>query len=471
MQFTDFSFLFGFFPVVYLIYRYGITRLHSVKAENIYLLIVSLFFYAWGSITSLIILLIALLFNWISAYQLYHLNEKSAKPALKKQALFSTIGVNLLILFMYKYMYPWIGGFFSLFGASHLIPNMAMPIGLSFYLFSCMSYVFDVYRGKALPCSFVDFGVFAAFFGRVNMGPIGHYARFEAQLKNHPLKTHLQYEGAALFLQGFTYKILLADSFMQAFTAMAGNTTWLGSLLHGFAYFFELYFDFAGYSRMARGLGGLFGFDIEPNFNNPYGALSVQDFWRRWHISLTDWFREYVYIPLGGNRVDQKRWILNILAVWMLTGIWHGAQATFIFWGLLQAGLILLERFALNRFLEKTPKIIRHVYLVIMALISWTFFSSSSLGEAFGWIGRYFMIGTSAVADPAALFYGKSFGFIYLLGILCCTPVFKWLAGKLFRNQRAVRPLFGAIGYGLMFIVCLAMLISSTSQTFMYAVF
>ncbi|MDO4663593.1 MAG: MBOAT family O-acyltransferase [Erysipelotrichaceae bacterium] len=471
MQFTDFSFLFGFFPLVYLIYRFGIVRLHNTKAENIYLLIVSLLFYAWGSIQSLILLLIALLFNWISAYELNLLNEKQASQKVKKQALIGTIGINLLILFMYKYLEPWIGGFFSLFGASQLIPKLAMPIGLSFYLFSCMSYVFDVYREKAKPCSFVDFGVFVAFFGRVNMGPIGHYAKFEPQLKSHPLRSHLQREGAALFLQGFAYKILLANCFMEVFNALAGNTTWLGSILHGFAYFFQLYFDFAGYSRMARGLAGIFGFEIPANFDHPYCALSVQDFWRRWHISLTDWFREYVYIPLGGNRVSQKRWLINILIVWLLTGIWHGAQASFIFWGLLQAGMILLERKFLNRYLEKLPNVLRHLYLVLMALISWTIFSSPTLGEGFAWIGRYFMINTSGLYDSTALFYGQTYLVVFVLGILCCTPFVSWLSAKLFNHHRSLQPLFGVLGYGFVFILCLAMLISQTSQTFMYAVF
>lgn len=471
MQFTDFSFLFGFFPIVYLIYRFGIARLHNVKTENLYLLIVSLFFYAWGSIHSLVILVIALLFNWVSAYELNLLNEKDAKPRTKKQALMGTIGINLLILFMYKYLYPWVGGFFSLFGADQLIPKLVMPIGLSFYLFSCMSYVFDVYRNKAKPCSLVDFGVFVAFFGRVNMGPIGHYSKFESQLKSHPLRSHLQHEGAALFLQGFAYKVLLANSFMQVFDGLAGNTTWLGSVLHGFAYFFQLYFDFAGYSRMARGLAGIFGFDIPANFDRPYCALSIQDFWRRWHISLTDWFREYVYIPLGGNRVSQKRWLINILAVWLLTGIWHGPQASFIFWGLLQAGLILFERKVLNRYMEKLPKIFRHLYLVIMVMISWTFFSSPTLSEGFAWVGRYFMINTSALYDTSALFYAQSYLVIYVLGILCCTPFFQWLSTKVFKNQRALQPLLGTLGYGFMFILCLALLISQTSQTFMYAVF
>lgn len=473
MQLTDIVFLIGFFPITYGLYQLLLRTKAKTKILNLFLLIVSLFFYAWGSLQSFCILIFVLLWNWVSAQSLAYEEESPLAPESKKRkhALWFCVGVNLFVLFIYKYFVSWIGGLFHLFGMSPALPDFPLPIGLSFYIFSSLSYVFDVYYYKAEPCSLVDFGLFAAFFSRVDMGPVGHYAQFKEQLDDHPVSAKLKREGAALFLQGLIFKVMLANNFALVFSTMASNTTWLGNLLYGFAYFFELYFDFCGYSRMARGMACFFGFRIPRNFNQPYQATSVQDFWRRWHISLTDWFRDYVYIPLGGNRVSQNRWILNVLTVWLLTGIWHGSTWPFVIWGLYQGGIILLERFTLNKMLQRLPNVFQHTYVVIMQLIGWTFFSSTTLALALSRLGRYFFIGVSRVFDNAAAFTLLGSLGLFLVGIFLCTPLPNKLTQRLSPFLGNSKGMVGAIGYGLCFLICVAMLISQTSQTFLYANF
>lgn len=445
MQFTDAAFLIGFLPVVLILYQIIASR--GTKAANVFLVIASLLFYACGSLYSLFVLVFILLWNFVCVKGLIE-----TEGTLQQIQLWVCIAVDLLVMLVYKYP-----------GTSLLV-----PMGLSFYIFSCLSYVFDVYRDKAGPCSLLDFALFAAFFGRVNMGPVGHYAQFHDQLDHHPVKRGMRSQGAALFLQGLGYKVILADNFRVVFTALLENTTWLGSLLAGFAYFFELYFDFAGYSRMARGLGYLFGFEIPKNFDAPYQAATVQQFWRRWHISLTKWFTNYVYIPLGGSRVSHTRWIINILIVWLLTGLWHGTTLPFIIWGLYQAALLLAEKAKVRQWLDKAPDWVGHVYVVITQLIGWTFFSSSSLWMAICRIGRYFFLGITALADSSSLFYARTYFVLFAAGIFCCTNGLEWIRKKVPHHQWQQLQI---AGYGVLMLVCFAMLISQTARTFLYAAF
>lgn len=464
MQFTNLLFLFVFLPLAWLGYRF----VERSPFKNLYILIVSLLFYAFGSLSNLVLLLIVLIWNFVSAKQI----EQAEDPEAKKIQLYIAVGFNLLILFLYKYFAVWMNGLSSWIFQKELIASIALPVGLSFYIFSCLSYVFDVYYQKAeVQNSFVDFGVFAAFFGRINMGPIAHYAKFQDQLENHPVTPAKMSHGALLFLQGLSYKVILADNLAALFQALSQNTTWLGNLMYGFCYFFQLYFDFAGYSRMARGIGCLFGFEIPKNFNLPYTALSVQDFWRRWHISLTDWFRDYVYIPLGGNRVDQKRWILNVLCVWLLTGVWHGAQMTFIVWGLYQGALILLERFYLNNIMEKLPNPVRHFYLILTQLIGWTLFFSPNMAAAGMTIGRYFGLFATGFANAEALFWLKGAFWLFALSIIFSSSLPEFIAARFMRSLGRNRYLISTLLYIACFIVCIAFLISATSQTFLYAAF
>lgn len=460
MVFTDLTFLFGFLPVVWLLYRY-VSRTHLA---NLYILIVSLLFYAWGGLTSLLTLLIILLWNYGAA----HTIGASEDEHTSKIMLWTAIGVDLFIVLFYRYIGVWFG---FLSPTLSRLPSL-MPMGLSFYMFSCMSCLFDVYYGRAeAPASFVEFGVFAAFFGRINMGPIAHYAKMKEQLEDHPTSRQKTFDGMTLFLQGLFRKVILADNFALIFAALAGNTSWVGSLLYGFAYFFQLYFDFSGYSRMARGIGSLFGFTIDPNFSMPYMALSVQEFWRRWHISLTSWFRQYVYIPMGGNRVSHTRWILNVLTVWVLTGLYHGATLPFLVWGLYQGALILAENQWINKFMEKMPHWVRHIYLVLTQLIGWTFFFSPTLLGGLSVIGRYFFIGVSSFADADALFVLCQSIFLLILAIVLSSGLSVYLGRLVHRLFPKASSVLVTVSWCLVFLICVSFLVSATAQTFLYAAF
>lgn len=463
MSFTDLTFLFGFLPIVWVLYPF----VFRTRFANLYLVIVSLIFYAWGSLTSLLVLLVVLGWNFTSARIIAATQEEHAR----RRQVIITVAIDLAILCFYRYL-PALGFLDTTLSTRFGSLGAMMPIGLSFYLFSCLSCVFDVYRQKTFaPASVTDFALFAAFFGRVNMGPIGHWAQFEPQLKNHPQTRAKSAQGTTLFVQGLFRKVVLADNFALVYAALSGNTSWLGNLLFGFAYFFQLYFDFSGYSRMARGVASLFGFEIPKNFDLPYTALSNQDFWRRWHISLTSWFRNYVYIPLGGNRVCRQRWMINVLIVWLLTGIWHGASWTFMLWGLLQGGLILMEQTWLKGRLERWPVWLQHLYVVFSQLVGWTLFSSASALAAFGVIGRYFGIGISGFADPASLFVLGESLILLLIAILLASG-WSVLLGRVARAM-AKKAAFGlqAAGYAAELIVCICFLVSASAQTFLYAVF
>lgn len=465
MSFTDLTFLFGFFPVSWLLYQF-IQK--SRKGANLFLFVISMLFYAWGSLRQLAVLLLLCLFNYFACRAI----DGTEQQAGRKGLLTASAGVNLLVLFFYRYLGTWFG---FLDGIIHVrlsaLPSL-MPVGLSFYVFASLSALFDVYRKKAPACrSFISYALFTAFFARVNMGPIANYEQTLPQLDHHPCSAKKSAKGMSLFVQGLFAKVVIADNLGLLYQSLAGDTSWLGTLLFGFAYFFELYFDFMGYSRMARGIGSMFGFTIPENFNLPYTAQSVQDFWRRWHISLTSWFREYVYIPLGGNRVTHQRWMLNVAVVWLLTGLWHGATWPFLVWGLYQGALILAEHQGLNRMLEKCPALIRHLYVIIAQLIGWTFFSSAGLGTALLQIARYFGLGVSTFASGQAMFSAGSAFVLLVLAVWISSGLSRTAARMLSSHTGSSWWLLQVAGYTVMFAICIVFLVAATSQTFLYAVF
>lgn len=504
MQLTDFSFLFAFLPLSYLLYLLLVRQKIKTSTLNFYLVVISLLFYAAQGWSSFFILVFILLWNWFCAGAIeYDLMQSgnplqtgsstlenpcqemsSPKPAGSlsaakslaqfqalphaKQTLWLCVGINLVILLLYKYLPTWLSpiGF-----ASGWVSQFVMPVGLSFYMFSSLSYVFDVYNQKATTCSLVNFGLFTAFFGRVIMGPIGHYAKFKDQLEDHPLTRRSKRYGAVLFLQGMFYKVILADNLALVFNGLEANTTWLGTWLLAASYTLQLYFDFMGYSRMARGLASLFGFQIPQNFDKPYTAVSIQDFWRRWHISLTDWFRDYIYIPLGGNRVSQNRWIANLFVVWLLTGIWHGPTLTFLVWGIFQGCLILAEHKLYGSALKKAPAWIQHLYVMVFVMISWTIFFSPTLASALGRIGRMFFVGVNGLADSQTRYYLIHSMVLLIAAIFCATNLPKKATHWITVHVPLNKGLLGAFGYGLGLVICLAMLISQTSQAFLYTAF
>ncbi len=481
MAFTNLLFLFVFFPLVWLVYFFWIQKTRYAQG---YLWTLSLLFYGFGSLHQLFWLLSLLTFNYIIQYFLGLLVLKEEKkphkgpppfgkpPAKSKKNLsfwVLTLGVsgNIFLLFVFKYFGPWFQGIFSWAKAL----SSTMPIGLSFYTFSCLSCLFDVYRQKKpYETSFISFGLFAAFFAWVNMGPIANYADLKDQIA-HPHCTRRQNaQGIALFIQGLFRKVVLADNLALIVVSLTNDLTWVGQIGYGVAYFLQLYFDFSGYSRMARGCAQLFGFSIPKNFDLPLTALSIQDFWRRWHISLTNWFRQYVYIPLGGNRVSNLLWMRNIFCVWLLTGLWHGPSSAYLAWGIYQAILILLEKWIWGHSLSKLSKGLRHGYVLILELFGMAFFAAENMGMGFWRIGHYFGFGLTGFLDGGSLFWLLNMGVYILIGI--------WLASGLSQRfgQAVMKTtkywLFWQIGgYLVMLLVCVIFLVSDSSQTFLYAQF
>ena len=387
------------------------TEKMRITAKNAVLLIASLTFYAWGGIYYLLIMLSSITINYIGGFLLV---KASKTPKAKKLWLALIVTLNLAILFFFKYFNmlvviieslmntsQGVGSMFesmiSMEGTGALgMPNIVLPIGISFFTFQAMSYVIDVYRGNAnLQKSIVDFALYVSLFPQLIAGPIVRYSDVELQLHNRTESLNLFVSGQKRFCYGLGKKVLLANTFAKVAddvwaletNEMGTAVAWLGLL----CYTLQIYYDFSGYSDMAIGLGRMFGFSFKENFNYPYTSLSVKEFWSRWHISLSSWFKEYVYIPLGGNRKGLTRQMLNLLIVWFLTGLWHGANFTFIAWGLFYVALQIIERLFLKKLLDKNPvKILNWLYTILAVMIAWVYFRSDNIWQANEYIVQLF---------------------------------------------------------------------------------
>lgn len=356
----------------------------------------------------------------------------------------------------------------------HIQSNLkiALPVGLSFFTFSELSYIFDVYNGKSKPQkNIILFTLYVSFFGKISMGPIVSYHEMEDQLTNRTLSKAQYASGMVLFSKGLIKKVLLADQLSYVYSILQNNTFTLGVWLLAISYMLQIYFDFSGYSDMVIGLSRFFGFDFKPNFDHPYTATSVQDFWRKWHISLSQWFRDYLYIPLGGNRVDKNTYIRNIFIVWFCTGLWHGANWTFILWGLYYGCLLLLEKFFLREKLEKLPKPISHIYTLLVVLIGWVFFMSPNITTAFSTLGKMISIGATTFANNQAKFMLKSYFILFVLAILLSTKVYDRIQIFVY-NQYKMKAVYTTWTiYIILIIVCIAFIVGGTYHSFLYFAF
>jgi len=466
MAFNDISFLFVFFPAVLLLHS-----LMPMVGKNILLLIFSLVFYAWGSPRYVLLLILSILFNYFSGLQM-GLKKEENDPAGARKVLFSAVVVNLLLLGFFKYWGFVVENVNALLRTSFPVRQVSMPIGISFFTFSILSYLFDVYRDKAPAAkNILHFSLFVTFFPKLVSGPIVQYHAMAAEIQERKLTKVRFGAGCRLFLIGLAKKVLLSNTLGTTFYAVTALpsegvsvvTAWLGTL----TYALMLYFDFSGYSDMAIGLGHMFGFTFDKNFDYPYLSSSITEFWRRWHISLGAWFRDYVYIPLGGSREGQKKTIRNLLIVWLLTGIWHGASWNYIFWGLYYGGLLLLEKFVLNQFLEKVPKFVKVPCTLILVLIGWVFFFSPGLGSAFIWLGRMFGIGAAGFLDATAKYYLSSCAITLIIGAFAAYPIGAKLGNTVYHHgEKPV--LLSVIWFAVLLILCIAGMMSSTYSSFLY---
>ena len=467
MAFNDISFLFLFLPLAMVLHKFM-----PMAGKNILLLALSLLFFAWGSPQYVLLLILSIVFNYFSALQMAKQKEEKDEKGLKF-TLCSAVIVNLLLLGFFKY---W---GFVLENVNAILPflklnvrQLNMPLGISFFTFSILSYLFDVYRDKVPAArNILDFALFVCFFPKLVSGPIVQYADFEKQIYDRKCTDAKFGAGCRLFLIGLAKKVLLSNTLGTTFyavTALPADgisvvTAWLGAI----SYSLMLYFDFSGYSDMAIGLGQMFGFQFEKNFDYPYLSSTITEFWRRWHISLGSWFRDYVYIPLGGSRVEKKLIIRNLLIVWALTGIWHGAAWNFVFWGLYYGGLLLLEKFVLKSVLEKLPKPLKILGTVFLVVIGWVFFFSPSLGSAFMWLGRMFGIGAAGLLDATAKYYLSSSWVILLISAISAYPIGARLGSQVYRaGKNAV--MLSVLWFALLLLLCIAGMLSSTYSSFLY---
>lgn len=459
MVFTDLIFLFCFLPISVLLTK----QIRNIKPQNILLVVFSLLFYAWSNPIYVVLLILSILWNYFTAFELEAQDDEKTKKIL----LIVSVVVNLFILGFYKYT-----GF--LMDILHIQSNLkiALPVGLSFFTFSELSYIFDVYNSKSKPQkNIILFTLYVSFFGKISMGPIVSYHEMEDQLTNRTISKAQYASGIVLFSKGLIKKVLLADQLSYVYSILQNNTSTLGVWLLAICYMLQIYFDFSGYSDMAIGLSRFFGFDFKPNFDHPYTATSVQDFWRKWHISLSQWFRDYLYIPLGGNRVDKNTYIRNIFIVWFCTGLWHGANWTFILWGLYYGCLLLLEKFFLREKLEKLPKPISHIYTLLVVLIGWVFFMSPNITTAFSILGKMISIGTTTFANNQVKFMLKSYFLLFVLAILLSTKVYDRIQIFVY-NQYKMKAVYTTWTiYIILFIVCIAFIVGGTYHSFLYFAF
>ena len=468
MVFSSITFLFRFIPIFMILYFVTPRRM-----RNIILFLGSLFFYAWGEP----IYVLLMLFSTLSDYVHGRLIGACRSRRVARGLLISSIVINLGMLGFFKYSDFLIGTVNQLLGSNLPLLKLPLPIGISFYTFQTMSYTIDCYRGEAkVQKNLLDFGVFVTMFPQLIAGPIVKYRDVQDRLHERKADITAISYGCRRFVTGLAKKVLLANNLGLLWTEISGGnmggTTVLGAWMGALAYAFQIYFDFSGYSDMAIGMGAILGFHFPENFNYPYMAKSVTDFWRRWHISLSSWFREYVYIPLGGNRRGMPRQLFNILIVWMLTGIWHGAGWNFLLWGLWFALWLILEKLGLGRVLKVLPSMVGRLYTWLVVLVSWVFFAIESGNGAMNYLYVMFGQGAAGLYDSATLFTLLEYRVLLLFAALAATPLAHRLSEAFFRSTGsgvvAVRRVAEKLVLSLLLLASIAYIVEASYNPFLY---
>ncbi len=463
MLFSSIPFLYYFLPIVLIAYI-----ITPRVLKNTVLLLASLVFYAWGEPKYVFLMIATVTIGYIFGL----LIDKFRGKAWAKAFLFLSVASSLAALGYFKYADFFIENFNRVTGLSMPLLRLALPIGISFYTFQILSYTVDVYRGTVrVQKNPINLATYVALFPQLIAGPIVRYSDIEAQLTERTHSFEKTADGIRRFIFGLSKKIILANSLGElcdAFHQSADKSVaffWL----FAFCYMLQVYFDFSGYSDMAIGLGKLFGFKFMENFNYPFISASITEFWRRWHISLGSWFRDYVYIPLGGNRVKQARLLFNIFVVWFLTGFWHGAEWNFIIWGLYFGVLLTIEKFF---FLDKLKKhkVIGHIYVIFFTAISFVIFSADNLTNALAYAGGMIGLGGIPLVSSEWLYYFRSYGVILVVGIIAATPLVKNTINRLKENaafEKAINVLELPVLIALV-VLCTAYLADGSFNPFLY---
>ncbi len=458
MLFSSIPFLYYFLPAVLILYF-----LVPKVLKNTVLLLFSLVFYAWGEPKYVFLMIgtIALFYGCGLAI------EKARKPGFKKFWLIVSIVISIGLLGIFKYADFFLESFRAATGLPVQLLRLALPVGISFYTFQSLSYTIDVYRGN-VPAQKnpISFGAYVTLFPQLIAGPIVRYVDVARELDNRTHSWEKISLGLRRFITGLAKKVILADNFALLIKLFrdSGEQSVLFYWMYAIAFTLNIYFDFSGYSDMAIGLGKILGFEFIENFNYPYLSKSVTEFWRRWHMSLGSWFRDYVYIPLGGNRVKKSRWVFNILVVWMLTGLWHGAAWNFVLWGLMFAVLLLIEKWVPA--LQKLPTILRRIYVLLLIVISFVIFNADTLTQAGTDLACMFGFGSLPLANTETLYYLGSYALLFIAGFIGATPVVKKVGLRIAETK--VGAVLEIVLLAVLLLVCTAYLVDGAFSPFLY---
>ena len=452
------------FLVLYLPLVLGIYYISPRRLKNLILFMASLLFYGWGEP----IYVSLMLFSTIVDYTHGMMVDKHRGTKKAKYWLLSSVVINLSLLGVFKYSGFVVSSLNSLLGTAIPVPALALPIGISFYTFQTMSYTIDVYRGDApVQKDIIAFGTYVALFPQLIAGPIVRYLDVAEQMKGRTHSVDKFGQGASRFVCGLSKKVLLANTFGQIWEILLnGPRSLLGAWLGIICYALQIYFDFSGYSDMAIGLGKMLGFDFIENFNYPYISRSITEFWRRWHMSLGTWFREYVYIPLGGNRKGPRRQILNMLVVWLATGIWHGAGWNFLFWGLYYFLFLMIEKLFLLKHLNRIP-VLGHIYTLAVVLFGWVFFAIEDMSVVTGYMQAMLGIDVPMVTE-SALYYLTTMAPLLACGLIGSTPLPKLIYSKLTAKDNLPAAALAGVLLVIGFLSSTAYLVAGTYNPFLY---
>ena len=460
MVFSSLTFLFYFLPIVLIIY-YIVPN----KVKNLVLFISSLIFYFIGEPKYVILMIVSILSTYIHGI----LIEKYEKH--KKKFLISSIVISLSFLVFFKYTDFIIENVNAIFNGSFDLLNLALPIGISFYTFKMISYIVDVYTKKVkVQKNFLKLATYVSLFPQLMAGPIVRYSTIEKELDERKYSFAIFSNGVRRFIIGLCKKILIADvlsDVVNSFSTVTEKTV-LFYWIYAISITLQIYFDFSGYSDMAIGLGKMFGFNFPENFNYPYISKSITEFWRRWHITLGTWFRDYVYIPLGGNRVGKLKWLRNILIVWILTGLWHGAAWNFILWGLLYGVLLMIEKLGLLKILEKIPAFLSRIYVMFVVMIGFVIFSVSGMPQIKEYIGGLFGIGVDKIINKESIYYLLNYASILIIAIIASTPIIKNIILKLKKKVPKAINILEPITLLLLLVVSVSYLVDGSFNPFLY---
>lgn len=466
MVFSSITFLFAFLPLFILFYF--VVPSKFIRLRNLILFLFSLIFYAWGEPFYIVLMIFSTVFDFINGLLIEKFGAKTKKS--KIILIISLVG-NLGLLGIFKYSDFIISTINSIFGLSIPLLSLPLPIGISFYTFQTLSYTIDVYRGEVkAQHNIINFGTYVTMFPQLIAGPIVQYKTVAKELEKREHNWDNIYIGTKRFCIGFIKKVFLANNIgfiwsevLKTYSSNSVLTSWLGVL----CFALQIYFDFSGYSDMAIGLGKMMGFNFLENFNIPYISKSISEFWRRWHISLGSWFREYVYIPLGGNKKGLKRQIINLSIVWFLTGFWHGASWNYVLWGIYYGLIIIIEKAFLLKKLEKTKPLIAHMYTMFIVLVGWAIFAIEDFSVLQNYLGNMFFINGACLIDNQFLYLLQNYGVIIIIGCLVSIGVVPKITNKIKESYSWYENIENILIICI-FIISIAMLVNSTYNPFLY---